>query len=409
MSKKDIAIKVENLSKEFIIPHEKQSTLKGAALNIFKRKNYEKFKALHNVSFEIKKGEFFGIIGRNGSGKSTLLKILAGIYMPDSGSVVTDGKISPFLELGVGFNDDLTARENVFLGSAILGLSKKEVEEKFDAIIRFAELEEFIDMKLKNFSSGMQVRLAFALAINVRGEILLMDEVLAVGDVNFQSKCIDEFNKYREQGKTIILVTHDIEVVRKYCDRAMLLRSGLIYSIGKADEVCDQYIEQNIKDEEERILERSEDSQIDKKKKKKVDIVDCQIFAVESGKAKRTFRTGEKMSVKISYRFNEGINNPIFGIVIKDILKRQVFVANTVFKKINVGQVNKGNLNVTFIIENLFASGEYYLSPAIADNARRIIDWKEEILRFNVINKEFNSGGVVDFSHEIKINRKHKI
>ncbi|MDP4127673.1 MAG: ABC transporter ATP-binding protein, partial [Bacillota bacterium] len=202
-----------------------------------------------DINFEIKKGEFFGIIGRNGSGKSTLLKILAGIYIPDKGKgkITINGKLSPFLELGVGFNPELTGRENIFLGGTILGLSKKQVQEKYDQIVAFSELEEFIDMKLKNYSSGMQVRLAFSLSINVHAEILLMDEVLAVGDTNFQEKCIAEFNHYRDKGKTIVLVSHDVYTIQKYCDRAVLIENGKISKMGLASEVVNYYVESNVR------------------------------------------------------------------------------------------------------------------------------------------------------------------
>ena len=222
----DIAIKVENVSKTFRIPHEKISSLRGAFVNAFKKKTYEKFKALDDVSFEVKKGEFFGIIGRNGSGKSTLLKILAGIYQSDNGKIQINGLISPFLELGIGFNPELSGRDNIYLNATVLGLSHKQIDQKFADIVGFSELERFIDQKLKNYSSGMQVRLAFSVAIHANREILLMDEVLAVGDMNFQSKCLEEFNRYKEVGKTVVLVTHDIGTIQRYCDRAMLLRAG---------------------------------------------------------------------------------------------------------------------------------------------------------------------------------------
>ncbi len=244
------AIKVENLSKTFRIPHEKTTTLKGAALGILSKKNYTDFRALESISFEVEKGEFLGIIGRNGSGKSTLLKILAGIYVPDSGKIVVSGKLSPFLELGVGFNPELTGRENLFLGGAILGLTKEQISAKFDDIVSFSELSEFVDMKLKNYSSGMQVRLAFSLAINAHAEVLLMDEVLAVGDTNFQAKCINEFNKHKKRGKTVVLVSHDINIIQKYCDRAILLTNGRMKVIGKAKDVVAEYVNENFKNAE---------------------------------------------------------------------------------------------------------------------------------------------------------------
>ena len=247
------AIEVSNLSKRFTIPHDKATTLKGAFINLFHNNGSEIFNALQDVSFEIKKGEFFGIIGRNGSGKSTLLKILAGIYTSDTGNIKIHGRISPFLELGIGFNPELSGRDNIYLNGTVLGLTEKQIDEKFDSIVVFSELERFIDQKLKNYSSGMQVRLAFSVSIHANRDILLMDEVLAVGDIGFQQKCLNKFEEYKAQGKTVILVTHDISTVQRYCDRAILLRNGKIEKIGSSEEVGNEYIYQNMFDEEKRI------------------------------------------------------------------------------------------------------------------------------------------------------------
>jgi ABC-type polysaccharide/polyol phosphate transport system ATPase subunit len=240
----DTAIKVENISKYFLIPHKISDTFRERLIHFEWKKKYELLEALKDISFEVQQGEFFGIIGRNGSGKSTLLKILAGIYTPDHGKVTINGQVSPFLELGVGFNPELSGRDNVFLNGTILGLSNKEIRSKFDSIVDFSEMERFIDQKLKNYSSGMQVRLAFAIAIHVNRGILLMDEVLAVGDANFQKKCLAEFNRYKNDGKTVVLVSHDIATVQQSCDRVALLRNGEIIKTGKAQEVCDEYIRQ---------------------------------------------------------------------------------------------------------------------------------------------------------------------
>jgi ABC-2 type transport system ATP-binding protein len=237
----DSAIRVEHLSKSFRIPHEQRNTFKEILFRFGKSMGYETFNALDDVSFEVKKGEFFGIIGRNGSGKSTLLKILSKIYTPDSGTIKIDGGISPFLELGVGFNPDLSGRDNVYLNGILLGLRRREIDAKFRSILDFSELERFIDQKLKNYSSGMQVRLAFSVAIHANKDILLMDEILAVGDLNFQKKCLAEFASYRNTGKTIILITHDMETVRKHCDRAMLLHEGKVMATGKPAEVTREY------------------------------------------------------------------------------------------------------------------------------------------------------------------------
>jgi ABC-2 type transport system ATP-binding protein len=234
-------ISVKNVSKKFVIAHERENSLKRTLLNFWKKKTYEEFYALKDVSFEINRGEFVGIIGRNGSGKSTLLKILAGIYSPTSGNVIVDGTISPFLELGVGFNGELSGRDNIFLYGAVLGLSKKEIESKFKEIVEFAELSKFIDMKMKNYSSGMYVRLAFSVAIQSRAPILLVDEVLAVGDANFQAKCFDVFERYKKEGKTVVLVTHDMGAVEKWCDRCVLLEEGIVKENGKPNTIILKY------------------------------------------------------------------------------------------------------------------------------------------------------------------------
>lgn len=236
------AIKVENLSKCFLIPHKITDTFRERLIRFEWKKKYEVLEALKDISFEVKQGEFFGIIGRNGSGKSTLLKILAGIYTPGQGKVSINGQVSPFLELGVGFNPELSGRDNVFLNGTILGLSMREIKARFDSIVAFTEMERFIDQKLKNYSSGMQVRLAFAISIHVDSDILLMDEVLAVGDGPFQKKCLAEFTRYKNEGKTVILVSHDISTVRQSCDRVMLLGNGEIIKTGNAEEVCNEYV-----------------------------------------------------------------------------------------------------------------------------------------------------------------------
>ena len=210
---------MENLSKRFRIPLDRSSTLKHRLTHWRSASRYRTLEALRDVSFEVPAGEFTGIIGHNGSGKSTLLKILARIYRPDAGRVAIEGKVSPFLELGVGFNPELTARENIFLSGAILGLGRVELHRLFEEIIGFAELAQFVDHKLKNFSSGMEVRLAFSLAIQAHAEILMMDEVLAVGDASFQQKCFDVFKGYKREGRTVVLVTHELSAVNKYCDR----------------------------------------------------------------------------------------------------------------------------------------------------------------------------------------------
>jgi ABC-type polysaccharide/polyol phosphate transport system ATPase subunit len=237
------AITVTGVSKTFLLPHESRTTLKEHFLHPFKNVTYDENRALQDVSFEVEHGEFFGVIGPNGSGKSTLLKIVAGIYQADSGSVHLDGKLSPFIELGVGFDTELTARDNVRINGTLLGLSRRELDRRFDEIIEFAELERFVDQKLKNFSSGMQVRLAFSIAIRVPFDILLLDEVLAVGDAAFQQKCFDSFAQLRADGKTIVLVSHDLATVAEHSDRVLLVHGGRAEIVGRPPEVLERYAE----------------------------------------------------------------------------------------------------------------------------------------------------------------------
>lgn len=246
----DTAIKVKGVAKDFVLQHKRANSFKSAFINIFRGKNStEQQHVLKDISFEIKKGEFFGVVGRNGSGKSTLLKILAGIYQPNKGNVQVNGKLVSFIELGVGFNPELTGRENVYLNGALLGFAPKEIDGMYDEIVEFAELERFMDQKLKNYSSGMQVRLAFSVAIKARGDILVLDEVLAVGDEAFQRKCNDFFTEIKEdKSKTVVLVTHSMDAVKKYCDRAILIKDGEVLSQGDPVDVANDYSLENVKD-----------------------------------------------------------------------------------------------------------------------------------------------------------------
>lgn len=237
------AIIIDNISKKYRIPHEKKTTIFQNIVGLIKRQfDYEEFWALKDVSFEIKKGEAFGIIGRNGSGKSTLLKILAKVLYPDAGSVTMNGKTASFLELGVGFQPELTARDNVYIYSSILGISRKQVDKIYDDIFDFAELKKFETTKLKNFSSGMYVRLAFSTAIRANPDTLLIDEVFAVGDEAFQKKCAAKINEFKDQGKTIVFVSHALNTVKNLCQRSMLLNEGKIVSLGDTEKVIADYL-----------------------------------------------------------------------------------------------------------------------------------------------------------------------
>ncbi len=239
----EAAIEVEHVTKTFLLPHEQRTMFKEYFLHPFRRMSYERQDALKEVSFAIEAGEFFGVIGANGSGKSTLLRIIAGIYPADSGSVDVKGTLSPFIELGVGFNFELNARDNIRINGTLLGLSRRELEAKFDEILGFAELERFVDQKLKNYSSGMLLRLAYSIAIQVPFDILLLDEVLAVGDESFQAKCFATFEQMREEEKTVVFVSHDLVSVARFCDRVLFLEQGVARAVGPPDEVIGLYSE----------------------------------------------------------------------------------------------------------------------------------------------------------------------
>ena len=242
MTNTTIAVKVDHVSKFFKLPTEASQSLRTTMVNRFKGiKGYKEQHVLKDISFEVEKGDFFGILGRNGSGKSTLLKIISQIYVPEHGSVTVNGKLVSFIELGVGFNPELTGRENVYLNGALLGFSREEIDEMYDDIVDFAELREFMNQKLKNYSSGMQVRLAFSVAIKAQGDVLILDEVLAVGDEAFQRKCNDYFVERKKSGKTTILVTHDMGAVKKYCNKAVLIEHGLVKAFGNPENVANQY------------------------------------------------------------------------------------------------------------------------------------------------------------------------
>ncbi|NLC31599.1 MAG: ABC transporter ATP-binding protein [Candidatus Moranbacteria bacterium] len=398
--KNEIAIKVEHVSKTFRIPHEKITSLRGAVVSAYKKKGYEEFKALDDVSFEVKKGEFFGVIGRNGSGKSTLLKILAGIYQADKGKVRVHGMISPFLELGIGFNPELSGRDNIYLNATVLGMTKKQIDKKFDSIVKFSELERFIDQKLKNYSSGMQVRLAFSVSIHANRDILLMDEVLAVGDSNFQSKCLEEFNKYRDMGRTVVIVTHDIAVVERYCDRAILLRNGKIVKIGKADEVTTKYIKENMSDEERRMIkEIQERRELEEKKKgeikkgeeeknklgKKVEITKVE-FLDKDGKEKNVFCTGDFLSIKIYFERYQDVKNINLGLGIYNSERNErIFTYTTLMDNHKID--NKSKSLILKIKKIPVLKGDYYVNVScFGKNEYTYLDIKQNISRFKIIN-----------------------
>lgn len=330
----DTVIKVDGLSKSFKLPTERSSSLKSSVFNLLRGiKGYKKQTVLKNINFEVKRGDFLGIVGRNGSGKSTLLKILAGVYYPEKGQVTINGNLIPFIELGVGFNPELTGRENVYLNGSLLGFSNKEMDAMYNEIVEFAELEDFMDQKLKNFSSGMQVRLAFSIAIKAQGDILVLDEVLAVGDEAFQTKCNQFFNHIKkDKSKTVILVTHSMENVRQYCNRAILIRDGIVKIDGSPEDVANSYSLEN--------AERSKSSK-NKNEISKDSPIKNLIIKLDSPKK---LNQKEKLKINITYDVKENIDT-FAAVTLWDIARSQTLANSNSKNKLCKG---KGKKSLSF-------------------------------------------------------------
>ncbi|WP_367007482.1 ABC transporter ATP-binding protein [Streptococcus sp. ZY19097] len=317
MSENQVAVKVEHVSKFFKLPTESTHSLRTALVNRFKGiKGYKEQHVLRDINFEVNKGDFFGIVGRNGSGKSTLLKIISQIYVPEKGQVTIDGKVVSFIELGVGFNPELTGRENVYMNGAMLGFTTEEIDAMYDDIVEFAELKEFMNQKLKNYSSGMQVRLAFSVAIKAQGDILILDEVLAVGDEAFQRKCNDYFMERKKSGKTTILVTHDMGAVKKYCNRAVLIENGLVKAYGDPFDVANQYSYDNT----EQVLDETEEEVETKEEVVQVENVSVELHSPTRMTPKET------VSFTVSYDVLEDI--PTYVALSLTDIDRNIWIYN---------------------------------------------------------------------------------
>ncbi len=400
ISSEEIAISVSNLSKDFILPHEKQSSLKGKLIN-FGKSGYETQHVLDDISFKVKKGEFFGITGRNGSGKSTLLKLLAGIYNPTKGNIQVNGKLTPFIELGVGFNPELTGRENVFLNGALLGFDHKEMEALYDDIVEFAELERFMDQKLKNYSSGMQVRLAFSIAIRAESDILLIDEVLAVGDVNFQNKCIAVFEEIKKRGTTVIFVSHDMEAVRRFCDRVILMTKGKIEKTGDAQEVIDEYLALNVNSNVSNGSPFGMEA-ITIRNDKKMKITDT-VVRNEALDETSTI-TGNKFYVDMEVEFKQDSSDCLPGVVLRNQAGIRVTASNTEWIDFDMPAFKKGAKKIfRFEFPNVLEHGLYFVSTnVVSSDTKQFYDWSNDAVHFMVTDKPV-TGGIVNPDYKVKV------
>jgi ABC-type polysaccharide/polyol phosphate transport system ATPase subunit len=380
--------------KRFKIPEERSHTLKERALHPLRRSGHEELYALKDISFAVEPGEFFGIVGRNGSGKSTLLKCLAGIYRVDQGQIWCNGRISTFIELGVGFNPDLAAYENVALNGIMLGLSPREARARYERVIEFAELEEFQDLKLKNYSSGMHVRLAFSVAIQVDADILLIDEVLAVGDAAFQQKCFDVFNRMREEGRTIIFVTHDMSAVTRFCHRAMLLERGAMVDIGDPSDVADRYLEI--------AFGRAAGYDHPDVGSARMGDGSARISDVWLGDDRDERRTvapqSEPLTLRALVEFNEDVRDPAVSMALFNEQRQQVVVATTAREQEQSGEFRAGEQAAfAFSFHNMLAPGRYHpvLTVTHRGEGLDVIDRLAGGLSF-VVSGVTASGGMVE-------------
>lgn len=384
MSSKEIAISVKDVHKNFVLPQHKNTSLKQVAVNIVRKNNITTQKVLDGVSFDVYKGEFFGIVGRNGSGKSTLLKLIAGVYTPASGSIEMNGGLTPFIELGVGFNPELSGRDNVFLNGALLGYTRKQMAAMYDDIVDFAEIEEHMDKKLKNYSSGMQVRLAFSIAIKAKNDILIFDEVLAVGDEAFQKKCMAVFREYRKNKQTVILVTHSMENVTTLCSRALMLEDGKIVTIGDVKKVAEAYQKSNL----------SLDATVSKDVSKKAE---QRLISIAGNNP--AYKIGETMKITLSWPVNQKV--AWAGVSIIGVNGEYLFGTNTGMTKIIE------NNSIDYDVELNLGPGDYYLTAAIKDVDDNTIELYEKIATFTIYS-DYNPtmGGLIRTKYKYTVPKR---
>ena len=388
------------VGKTFRIPEQRVHTLKERALHPRRRIGHRTFRALNDISFAVQPGEFFGIAGRNGSGKSTLLKCLAGIYQCE-GDIWCRGRLSTFIELGVGFNPDLAARDNVITNGIMMGLSPREARKRYDSVLEFAELEEFKDLKLKNYSSGMHVRLAFSVAIQVDADVLLIDEVLAVGDAAFQQKCYDVFNQMRDAGKTIVFVTHDMPALQRFCHRALLLERGSALHVGDPKDVADRYLELNFGRDPAALDGEGARGGDGEGRVVEVWVED------EAGKRLPAVPQGMRIKLRVMVEFMVEVEDPQVGMTLYDEDHRAVLVSSSWQQFERSGHFRVGdNVVFSFSFDNVFAPGRYgpVISIAHRGTGLDVIDRYERSFTF-LVTATAPRGGIVDLPTDVEIDR----
>ena len=429
VSAQPLVIVVDQVSKQFRLPHEGVHTLKERALHPLRRTGYDSLHALRNVSFDVTKGEFFGIVGRNGSGKSTLLKCLAGIYRVDSGAIHVDGRMSTFIELGVGFNPDLPARDNVMINATMLGLSQREARRRFAGILDFAELHDFVDLKLKNYSSGMMVRLAFSVAIQVDAEILLIDEVLAVGDASFQQKCFDEFARFRKRGTTVLLVTHDMSSVDRFCDRALLLEHGHVAETGDTGRIGTRYLDLNFSSQArtaEQNVAAEADTETGEQSARVLEPEPAEPVAEPTrfgdgraemlngwfedgdGRPTEVLHSGRPCAFGFRVRFHDHVEDPVFGVSLHTPMGDHVLAANSQ-KMTPAGAFAPGEEVVVRVrFDNILAPGRYDASPAVArlNQGLAWLDHRSAWVSVVVAGTHAHEGALVNVPCDLAIERQ---
>lgn len=387
---KEVAIAINHIYKSFDIPENKMNSIKQIFVSAGRGLRRKRQDVLKDINFDIYKGEFIGIVGRNGCGKSTLLKLLAGVYSPDSGSVDVKGSLTPFIELGVGFNPELSGRDNVFLNGALLGFTRKEMEAMYEDIVDFAELQGAMTKKLKNYSSGMQVRLAFSIAIRANSDILLLDEVLAVGDAAFQQKCYNYFVQLRQQRQTVVFVSHDRTAVERFCDRAVLLEDGVIVADGDPKAIYEEYFK-----DEHIVSEEEPEDPIGREVEANIAKISKVTTLGKGGKPQKVFTPmDESVALRLEVDAIGHATSPVYGFVIrKKGEEAPVTLSNTRVEGVVAPDIRAGDLvEVDFMVRNVFANGRYTVSALMAETRPGGVyyDWKDDIATFDVKARDFD-------------------